>query len=494
MQKQNRRMKLIKITLLTIIWSGTAIYAQEWNTNWPILKTYEGKFLNEVAMPLGGIGTGTVSIGGKGDLRDWEIMNRGALGYLPAFRLVKPTIATGPFFALYYKEQEKDAQIKVLEGPVAVKDYYGDWGSEAVNSGFPRFEKTTFAAAYPLAQINFEHKDVPVDIRLESFNPLVVGDEDKSGIPVAILRYVITNNTDKPIETSVVGMVPNYIGVDGWTGQPKNNFNEYKENDDIKGLYMYTNGVDKDDVNWGTMALTTTSSEEVSYRTSWAKLAWNWTFREFYDDFLADGMLTDHPELEKEDSKKKTSESVANALKKKIDKIKTPPATLAVKQVIAPGESKEVTFMLTWHFPNRKAWDMGEEKASKPNVGNYYTTLYDNAWDVATTTARDFGALENETVQFVNSLVNSDIPTVLKEAGLSNLNNLRSQTVFRTADGLPYGWEGTGSIYGTKIGTLKASGWGDGTCTHVWNYESTTPFLFGDLLFVRELSIKGLKM
>ena len=474
-------MKLFKITLFITLLGCTGLCAQDWNTDWPVLKTYEGKYINKVAMPLGGIGTGTVSVGGKGDLRDWEIMNRGALGYLPAFRLVKPTITTGPFFALYYKEQNKEAQIKVLEGPVAVKDYVGDWGADAVNAGFPRFEKTTFAAAYPLAQINFEHKDVPVDVRLESFNPLILGDEDKSGIPVAILRYVITNNTDKPIETSVVGMVPNYIGTDSWTGEPKNNFNEYKENDKVKGVYMYTNGVDKDDINWGTMALSTTSKEEVSYRTSWAKLPWNWTFREFYDDFITDGLLTDHPELIKEDGKKDTSEYVGDALVKTNIRIKTPPATLAVKQLLAPGESKEVTFMLTWHFPNRKSWNTGKYEGVKENVGNYYTTLYDNAWDVATSTANDFEALENETVAFVSSLVNSDIPAVLKEAGLFNLNNLRSQTVFRTADGLPYGFEGTGSINGTKIGNLKASGWGFGTCTHVWNYESTTPFVFGNL-------------
>lgn len=113
-------------------------------SGWPVLKTYEGKYLDEVAMPLGGIGTGTVSIGGRGDLRDWELMNRGALGYLPAFKFVQPTIANGPFFALYYKEQDKEAAIKVLEGPVSTKDYYGDWGADAVNSGFPRFEETTF--------------------------------------------------------------------------------------------------------------------------------------------------------------------------------------------------------------------------------------------------------------------------------------------------------------------------------------------------------------
>lgn len=44
-------------------------------SKWPVLKTYIGENLSEVAMPLGGIGTGTVSIGGRGDLRDWEIGN-----------------------------------------------------------------------------------------------------------------------------------------------------------------------------------------------------------------------------------------------------------------------------------------------------------------------------------------------------------------------------------------------------------------------------------
>ena len=468
------------IAFFSIYFYTAMTFAQSWNEEWPILKTYGGKYLAEVAMPLGGIGTGTVSIGGKGDLRDWEIMNRGAIGYLPAFKLVAPTIANGPFFAVYYKKGKEEASIKVLEGPIDVKDYYGDWGADAVNSGFPRFENTTFAAAYPLAQISFEHRDVPLDIRLEAFNPLVIGDADKSGIPVAVLRYVLTNNTNEPVEASVVGMVPNYIGVDGWTGTPKGNFNEYRESGNVKGLFMYSEGVDKKDINWGTMALTTISNGEISYRTSWAKLGWNWTFREFWDDFIADGMLTDHPDRSTNE-KTRDSEFIGNNQGNAKAKIKTPPATLAVKQVLQPGESKTVSYLLTWHFPNRSAWNNILHHRGTAIVGNYYTTQYKDAWEVAEKTAADFGSLEKETVNFVSKLMDSDIPEVLKEAGLFNLNNLRSQTVFRTADGLPFGWEGTGSIKGTKIGAEKASGWGHGTCFHVWNYESTIPFLFGDL-------------
>ena len=40
-----------------------------------------GRRLDEVAFPLGGIGTGMITLGGWGELRDWEIRNRPAKGY-----------------------------------------------------------------------------------------------------------------------------------------------------------------------------------------------------------------------------------------------------------------------------------------------------------------------------------------------------------------------------------------------------------------------------
>ncbi|MCK4602529.1 MAG: hypothetical protein KAU28_08695, partial [Phycisphaerae bacterium] len=46
------------------------------NPSWPVLKTYDAGHLRRIALPLGGIGTGTVSLGGRGDLRDWEIANQ----------------------------------------------------------------------------------------------------------------------------------------------------------------------------------------------------------------------------------------------------------------------------------------------------------------------------------------------------------------------------------------------------------------------------------
>ena len=42
------------------------------SSDWPILREYDEDHLIRIALPLGGIGTGTVSPGGRGDLRDWE--------------------------------------------------------------------------------------------------------------------------------------------------------------------------------------------------------------------------------------------------------------------------------------------------------------------------------------------------------------------------------------------------------------------------------------
>ncbi len=457
-------MKKSYLVIIALILS-VAVNGQNWNKEWPIVKTYEGDFCREVSMPLGGIGTGTVCIGGKGNLQDWEIMNRGAIGFLPAFRFSSPATAMGPFFAIRYTQEGQKPKIKALQGPIDQKNYIGDWGAEDVNSGFPRFKKTTFAAAYPLAQIDFGNNDLPFEVRLEAFNPMIPGDEANSSIPVAVLRYVIKNNSDKPLEVSIAGMVPNYIGYDGWSGSPKGNFNTYKETNGIRGLYMQSKDVPKDDHSYGTMALTTISEGEVSYRTAWGQQAWNWNFREFYDDFLSDGKLVDHPNTN--------------------GKVKTPPATLALKQVLAPGESKEFTFMLTWRFPNRKAWETGVPghwcQGDGSQVGNLYATKYTDAWDVAEKVNSKFDYLEDETVKFVDALVNCDIPKVLVEAGLFNSSIMRSQTLFVTEDGLPFGWEGTGSIGGTIIGEQKTAGWGFGSLTHVWNYESTVPFLYGDI-------------
>ena len=114
--------------------------------NWPIIKRYDRDHLGRIALPLGGIGTGTVSLGGRGDLRDWEIMNRPAKGFVP----VIGRRSLGPFFALYVKTADGQTATRAIEGPIELSGYEDSHGSTVPNHGLPRFRNCSFAAAYPL--------------------------------------------------------------------------------------------------------------------------------------------------------------------------------------------------------------------------------------------------------------------------------------------------------------------------------------------------------
>ncbi|AWW32716.1 hypothetical protein DN752_22645 [Echinicola strongylocentroti] len=455
--------------LFSIVMAGS-VSAQDTAKEWPVLKTYQGDYAQKVAMPLGGIGTGTVSIGGRGDLRDWEIVNQGALGWKPVFNSGRGSIRIAPFFAIRTQTGEGDVQTRLLEGPLSSANLEGDWGSNELNSGFPRFGTSAFKTAYPLAQIDLQDDNSPVEVTLQAFNPMVPGDSKVSSLPGAVLKYVVHNKSDKAIDATVCGAIPNFIGTDGWGGDAAGNKNTFHRESGLSGIFMENTNKDSLSGKWGTMALVTPETSGVSYRTQWdADFRWNGSLIDFWDDINDDGMLEEqHGDYEG-----------------------NKPATLAIKATIPPHGTETYVFVLTWNFPYQIGWE------AQPNIDhhlikNHYATIYDDAWEVAKDLTANLETLENRTLEFVNAFVNTDVPEVLKEAALFNVANLRSQTVFRDEDGYTFGWEGTGSIEGTAINPKGAqAGWGFGTCTHVWNYEVTTPFLFGDVaMSMREVEFK----
>lgn len=446
---------LYKITVLVLLLMAGALSLYSQDSQWPVLKHYDKDHLLNIAMPIGGIGTGTVSLGGRGELRDWEIMNKPSKDYST---VVKGNDA--PFFSIYIKPQSKDAIVAALIGPVHPTEYLHYEGRPVNHHGLPRFSDANFDAAYPFGQVNLSDKDIPVKVRIKGFNPLIPGDEDASGIPIAVFTYEVTNTSNQPLTVSVCGNMRNFIGQDGstyirdWKGDfvpvgADNNINVYKDNGEIKGIFMYSDSVDTKSASWGNIGLTTNASSGVSYRTSSTSNNWANAILNFWDDFSDDGELTEKKQLSDDD----------------------PMASLAVRKEIAPYRTESFTFFITWNFPNRYAWPSYSFEQGKEIVGNYYSTIYKDAWDVAEKTVPLLPQLEEKTLLFVQSFLASDISPVIKEAALFNLSVLRSQTVFRIKDGHMFGWEGVMDENGSCFGS----------CTHVWNYEQATAFLFGNL-------------
>ena len=441
-------MNRLKLLLLGLFLCHN-LFAQEWSPQeWPTIKHYDSGHLYRIALPLGGIGTGTVSLGGRGELRDWEIMNVPAKNY--------STVTTGnnaPFFAIYTKAKDGTTNTTLLTGALYDNEYLHYEGRSVNHHGMPRFAEASFDAAYPFGQVNLSDKELPVSVKIKGFNPLIPGNAEDSGLPIAILTYEVTNRTNKELEVAVCGSMRNFIGKDGsqfftdWKGDyiptgSNQNRNSFRQEDGISGIYMYSDGVDKNDPAYGTIALATNAQEGVTFRTSSRPDSWWNAILDFWDDFSEDGQLQEKSESADSD----------------------PMASLAVKKSIPANSTRSFTFFITWSFPNRKAW-------SSEVVGNYYTQQYPDAWVATQKIVPQIAELEKQTLTFVEALLNSSYPEVIKETALFNLATLRSQTVFRIPSGHLMGWEGVMDRFGSCAGS----------CTHVWNYEMATPFLFGEL-------------
>lgn len=439
--------RLAKFIILAFL--PEIVAGQVWTPqDWPVLKSYDQDHLYRIALPLGGIGTGTVSLGGRGELRDWEIMNKPAKQY--------STVTTGnnaPFFAIYAKPENQEATTTLLTGPLYSQEYQHYEGRPVNHHGLPRFSEVSFDAAYPFGQVHLSDKNLPVAVRIKGFNPFIPGDEDSSGLPIAVLSYEVTNVTDRHVDVAICGSMRNFVGKDGskfvtdWKGDfipvgEKNNRNKFVDKNGLKGIFFYSDSLDKNDQAWGSIALTTQETEGVTYRTSSKADEWKNGILNFWDDFSTDGVLTE----------------------RKVQADEDPMASLSVNKSIAPGATESFTFFITWNFPNRTAW-------ASEIVGNYYSRQYSDAWDAAETIVPRIPELERKTLTFVNSFINSSYPQEVKEAALFNLSTLRSQTVFRIPSGHLMGWEGVMDRFGSCFGS----------CTHVWNYETATPFLFGNL-------------
>ncbi len=422
--------------VLSILLLGSALSQTASPADWPVLKKYDQEHTYKIALPIGGIGTGTVSLGGRGNLQDWEIMNRPAKGYNPGSGR-----NNSAFFVLYTDiDGKKDTRL--LEGPVPFYLYEGSSGAIATNHGLPRFSNVSFEAAYPFGQVLLETPQLPLKVRMKAFNPLIPADADRSGIPMAVIDYEITNTGNRQISFSMCGTIQNFIGEDGTSGKSKDNRNVFREGNGFSGVHFVSDGVDKGADQYGEMALVTTTGGNISYRTAWLPERWGTSLLDFWDDFSMDGQLGNR--------KDEISEK--------------PMASLASSGIIAPGETRKVRFVLTWYFPNRTAW-------SASPLLNYYASTFSGAWDVAEKTVPILSQLEDKTIEFVNAFCGSNLPAEVKEAALFNISSLRSQTCFRLSDGNLYAWEGCNDNSGCCFGS----------CTHVWNYETTTAFLFGDL-------------
>ncbi len=114
---------------------------------------YTDKRRRYVSFPLGGIGTGSVSLTGSGRLVDWSIRNRPAIGQFNGYS----------HFAIKAEQDGKLLEARALNGPYegtptgspsARKfDGFGFGANRDSMAGVPHFDDATFIGRFPIAEL-----------------------------------------------------------------------------------------------------------------------------------------------------------------------------------------------------------------------------------------------------------------------------------------------------------------------------------------------------
>jgi uncharacterized protein (DUF608 family) len=415
----------------------------------PIGRSFTGAALREIAFPLGGIGTGTVSLTGSGALRDWEIFNRPNKGSFLPFTFVALRLQGGGM---------AKPRIRVVERRPMPPFTGRDGPTRLTALGLPRFREATFTGAYPFANIRFSDAALPVTVSLEAFNPMVPLATADSSLPTAILTYRLTSRAKSKIDASLAFSIMNPIGYDGHAklgGRQADHFgsnlNEFKSEGGASGIFMTSSKYPAGSFRNGSMALVT-SAADTSYRLEWEHGAWWDDFQKWWDEFFFKGRFANTPTKPSAD---KTTEY----------------ATLAAHVSLAPGETRDVTFVLAWHFPyGENYWSREPESKGLP-LKNEYGKRWNSAWEPAVSTLRDLKPLRDRSARYRDTLHASTLPAPVIDAVSSQASILRTNTLMVLDDRRTLAFEGCND----EGGCCPMN------CTHVYNYEQSLAHLYPDV-------------
>jgi uncharacterized protein (DUF608 family) len=138
---------------------------------------------------------------------------------------------------------------------------------------------------------------------------------------------------------------------------------------------------------------------------------------------------------------------------------------LGRKTTIAPGESAEYTFILSWWFPyyGQVSGEMAAI-AGMPGLKRHYARRFQSASEVAAYVTEHFKELAGQTRLWNQTWYDSTLPYWFLDRTLIPATTLATQAFHAFDNGRFWGWEGVDCC--------------PGTCQHVWQYAQSVSRLF----------------
>lgn len=181
--------------------------------------TYRGEALRAVALPLGGIGTGSVALAGDGGLRQWQIVNNvNHDAHVPnsffAIRAAPRWCGRGNAVVLQSDALYNDS---AFQPAPSVSDHLIPEGSRRMLADLAGVEDLEITAQYPIAEVAYRSQIISVQVSLEAFSPFIPLNSKDSGLPAVLFNFTVTNPQDRAVRVSLMAAQQNIVGWDGKT-------------------------------------------------------------------------------------------------------------------------------------------------------------------------------------------------------------------------------------------------------------------------------------
>ncbi len=399
-------------------------------------ESFTGDELKFIGMPVGGIATGTLYLGGDGRLWLWDIFNRIQEGIDP-----KTVVYAGQSIAsrdgsAYVAPPE---QIRPVEQgfEVRVKTAAGESARTLDRSGF---QEVTFCGQYPVGTITYRDDAFPVAAKLEAFSPFIPLDAGDSALPATVMTFTLTNDSQDTVEATLTGWLENAVCLAHrqYAGTRRNRIATdsgftYLDCTAAKGGMLVepqppnqaADGPLEELADFGTMGLALIG-EPAEHKSAGNA------------DNEVDG--TDHDSAEC-----KLEEKLVGSIGRTV--------------TLNAGQSAVISFVLVWHFPNLSILSTLK--------GRHYATRFADATAVAAYVAKHFDRLVATTLLWRDTWYDSTLPHWFLNRTFANTSTLATSTCYWLEDGRFWAWEGVGSC--------------QGTCTHVWHYAQAMGRVFPQL-------------
>lgn len=199
-------------------------------------------------VPLGGLGTGYITLGSDGAFQ--EIVTMGN----PRSPILRPKCS---FLAIFASSTEYKVA-KVLENPAPL--------------GLPAIKYLKYSGLFPFANIRYIDDELPVYLYLTAFSPFVPGDSKHSGLPVALFKLVARSKVSEPLTVAVLF---------SWEGSSLGS--KVFEEEGVKGVTL--------EAKQGNYTIASMIEKEIEVEVSppWTKS----DVKLFWDDFAEDGKFAE---------------------------------------------------------------------------------------------------------------------------------------------------------------------------------------------------------